>query len=538
MNEMVNKRPLDSHSESRILIIDDEPANVRLLERLLAEVGLLHVTSTTDPREAPRLFLEFRPDLVLLDLVMPDVDGFTVLSQIGELIQAEDYLPILVLTADVTSRAKQKALVSGASDFLTKPFDLTEVTLRIFNLLRTRNLHLQVQKQNDALEETVAERTLALREALTELATKQRHTVQQQRLQALGLLASGVVHDFGNSLNIILGFTEFVLQTLQSSGEHLELVGPLQTAMTAGLDGAKIVSRLREFHRPSAEVETAQPIDLNVLVEQAVSLTEPRRKRQEKECHFPIRVQTQLGDLPPSTGDPTELRQLLTNSIFNAFDAMPGGGTITLRTCETEKGILLQVSDTGIGMSEEVRERCFEPFFTTKGEDGTGLGLAVVYGIIERHGGTIEVESEAGRGTTFNVLLPCREASFLDLRAMQPPQSLNVLIVDEQPMHSDLLVQYLEQDLHTVVRVESAPKALAKAAEEGFDLVIVNRVIAAMTGEEFVEALKPIRPNLRTIVFHGFSAENRAEQYREEKEGLSTPTTITELRQIIRRAME
>jgi len=156
-------------TSSRILIIDDEPANTKLLERLLDEAGYANYRSTTDPRHALPLYEEFKPDLILLDLLMPHLDGYAVMRQICARMPAEAYLPILVLTADVTPRAKQKALSAGARDFLTKPFDLTEVLLRIRNLLETRHLHVQLSAHNAELEEKVRNRTRDLEEAQYEI---------------------------------------------------------------------------------------------------------------------------------------------------------------------------------------------------------------------------------------------------------------------------------------------------------------------------------------------------------------------------------
>lgn len=524
-----------SYSESRILIVDDEASNVQLLQRLLEDVGLSNVQITLDPREAEGLFTRFNPDLVLLDWVMPYMDGLAVLSQLRALMEPEDYLPVLVLTADVTPRAKQNALASGATDFLSKPFDLTEVALRIVNLLRTRNLHLEVLKQKGALEKTVEERTAVLREALKELAATQQRTVQQERLQALGLMASGVVHDFNNSLNLILGFTEFVLQEWESSGDQPDLNAALQNVMAAALDATKIVSRLREFHRPAGATETNEAVDVNLLVQQAVTLTEPK---WNKAAGVPIRVQTELGEIPALWGDPAELREVLTNLIFNAVEAMPQGGTITLRTSADNNGVLLQVSDTGIGMTDEVRERCFEPFFTTKGDAGTGLGLAVVYGIIERHGGKLEVTSTPEKGTSFNVLLARIEgSSHFTIKSARSSRSLKVLIVDTQPTVCALLTQYLEQDLHAVTYASSRPEALEKVRQENFDLVIADEH-TAVNRDELVAALRFVAPNVRTIMLKGFSGEEGAEQSVGTNEMLGKPTTITELRNMIRRTMQ
>ena len=157
---------------SRILIVDDQEANVMLLERLLQMSGYTNFISTTDPRQVLPLFGKFQPDLILLDLMMPHLDGYAVMQQIGPRIAEGTYLPILVLTAEMNAEAKQKALTVGAKDFLTKPLDAVEVILRIRNLLETRYLHLRMQEQNELLEERVREKTRELEEARIEILQK------------------------------------------------------------------------------------------------------------------------------------------------------------------------------------------------------------------------------------------------------------------------------------------------------------------------------------------------------------------------------
>src|SRR5271165_416739 len=153
----------------RILVVDDEPANVHLLDRFLKEAGFNNIRTTSDSREALRIYREQQPDIVLLDLLMPFLDGFAVMKQLREEMEPGTYVPILVLTADITNQTKQRALSSGAKDFLTKPLDLSEVLLRIRNLLQTRLLHLQVCAQNEQLELKVRERTRELEESKVEI---------------------------------------------------------------------------------------------------------------------------------------------------------------------------------------------------------------------------------------------------------------------------------------------------------------------------------------------------------------------------------
>ncbi|MBI1800945.1 MAG: response regulator [Chloroflexi bacterium] len=161
----------DTLKNARLLIVDDQETNVSLLERLLQRAGYVAVKSTTDPRHVLPLFTEFRPDIILLDLNMPHLDGFAVMRQLLPRIEGT-YLPILVLTADSTTETKQKALAAGAKDFLTKPFDTTEVRLRIRNLLETRFLYLEIQNQNQMLEQKVQERTHDLEEARIEILNR------------------------------------------------------------------------------------------------------------------------------------------------------------------------------------------------------------------------------------------------------------------------------------------------------------------------------------------------------------------------------
>jgi putative two-component system response regulator len=155
--------------QARILLVDDEMANLRYLERALQRAGFTHIRQTQDPRQVLPLYQQEQPDLIILDLMMPYLDGFAVMAQVRELVPAEGYLPILVLTADATTETKQRALASGATDFLTKPFDPMEVTLRTQNLVRTRLLYKQLESQHQILEARVREQTLALAQVRVEI---------------------------------------------------------------------------------------------------------------------------------------------------------------------------------------------------------------------------------------------------------------------------------------------------------------------------------------------------------------------------------
>src|SRR2546423_3742572 len=201
-----------SLKEARILIVDDQVANTALLENILGRIGYTNLHSLTDPREVAANVSADPPDIVILDIMMPHLDGFQVMGQLAELTASEVYMPILVLTADTTPVTKRRALAAGATDLLHKPFDVSEIFMRIRNLLQARFLHLEIQTQNRHLEEKVAERTGELAATLEQLKQTQRQMLQQERLRAFGEMAGGVVHDFNNTLMSVIGYSELILK--------------------------------------------------------------------------------------------------------------------------------------------------------------------------------------------------------------------------------------------------------------------------------------------------------------------------------------
>jgi signal transduction histidine kinase len=500
--------PKDYLTEAKILIVDDEPSNVRLLERILEISGCTNVCGITDSRQTLPIYFDFAPDIVLLDLNMPHFDGFAIMQQLRSAASAEDYLPILVLTADITAETKRRALAGGAKDFVIKPLDHTEVVLRIRNLLETRFLHLGMQRQNALLEDQVRERTARLEEALHELRSTQEQVVKQERLRALGMMAGGIAHDFNNALTMMLGYGELLLPWLQEHGSPREQAY-LNHIVSAAQDATHVVSRLRDFYRPAENNEIRNPVDLNEIAAQAVSLTAPKWRGRSLAEGVQIEVQTDLRDIPFVAANAAELREVLTNLIFNAVDAMPVGGLVTIGTMPLHEGVALTVTDTGIGMTESERERCLEPFFTTKGERGTGLGLSVVYGIIQRHGGTIEIVSEKGVGTTFAIHLPETTAETKPAVPITQrlDRTLRVLIVDDQEIICELIAEHLGSDGHTTTSAANGHEALELFRTGCFDLVITDQSMPMMSGVQLGSAIKALSPETPVVLLTGFGDE-------------------------------
>jgi signal transduction histidine kinase len=503
----------EGNRNARILIIDDDESSVSALTRVLTQTGYKNCTAITDSDLAAKQFVDLNPDLLLLDLHMQPVSGMEILNRINVLMAPKDRPPVLVLTADTTTEAKHDALAAGATDFLPKPLDSIEVVLRIENLLTARKLHKQCQEYSQGLEQLVSRRTLELQhqtrdleKVVSELRETQRQIIQQERMRALGTMACGIAHDLNNGLSVILGFGDMLLGDLEKFPHRSNARVHLQQMILAGRDNAKMVERLREFYRPSATREHREAINLNDVIEQAISHTVPKWQCEADARGATISIERDFDEIPLVSGAPDELREVLTNLIFNAVDAMPRGGRLSFRTERCNNDIRLNISDTGTGMTEETLQNCLEPFFTTKGDRGTGLGLAVSYGIIRRHGGSIEIKSKVNKGTTFTINLPVlTEASRPHgVEPGQTMQSLRILVVDDQPAIREIVSAYLAEDQHIVETAVDAREAMEKFRADRFDLVITDRAMPQVSGDDLAASIKEVQPREPVIMLTGF----------------------------------
>jgi CheY-like chemotaxis protein/anti-sigma regulatory factor (Ser/Thr protein kinase) len=276
---------------------------------------------------------------------------------------------------------------------------------------------------------------------------------------------------------------------------------------TAGRDASHVVSRLRDFYRPREESDVFTTVDVNDLLEEVVPLTKPKWHAQALETGREINVELELQRVPLVLGNGAELREILMNLVFNAVDAMPEGGTITLRSQPLADGVRIEVTDTGTGMTEEVRQRCLEPFFSTKGENGTGLGLAMAFGIIRRHDGQFEIETRLGKGTTFLLTLPCHHSTAEEVEEarLTLDRSLRVLVVDDEPHARDVVSQYLQNDGHRVLTANNGNDAMQRVMTENFDLVITDHGMPGMDGLQLANAVRRVDPNQSVILLTGFA---------------------------------
>jgi signal transduction histidine kinase len=492
---------------AKILIADDDVSHVCLLVNFLGRLGYKNLKSVTDSRKIFDEMKEFKPDIILLDLNMPHLSGFDILASLKESYPGDSFIPVLVLTGDGSPQNKRRALAAGATDLIEKPFDPSEFLMRIRNLLRSSFLRMEIQNQNSQLEQIVAARTSELEHALSELKETQRQMVQQERLRAFGEMAGGVVHDFNNVLMAVIGYSDLLLKDPKLIADPVVVREYLEVIHGAGRDASDVVGRLRDFYRPRGKTDVFEEVDLNKVIESAVALTQPKWKDQALAGGRQITMDLDFEKLPRVAANASELREVVTNLIFNAVDSMPKRGVITLRTRRAEAEIMFEISDTGIGMGEEVRTRCMEPFFTTKGEEGSGLGLSMVFGIIKRHEGTLEIESSEGVGTIFRIFLPSHSgaAGVVPGEEHAAGRPLNVLVADDDSVARDIVTKYLLTDSHRVTTFTNGIDAMDGFKASSFDLLIIDHGMPGMNGVELAGLVRQMRNGQPIILLTGFN---------------------------------
>ena len=330
----------------------------------------------------------------------------------------------------------------------------------------------------------------------------QRKLVQGETLRALGELAGGAAHHLNNLRTIVVGRIQLMRRHVQDE----RLARPLEIVERAAKDGAEVVRRLQQFAgmRRTAEPRT---VDLNHIVKDVLEMTRGRWQDSARAHGAEIVVESHLTPLPQIPGDAAALRELPTNLVLNAVDALPRGGRLAIDTSRSGSTAVIVVTDTGLGMPEDVRLRAHEPFFTTKGVRSTGLGLSVAFGIARRHGGELIVQSEIGHGTTVRVILPLPSAAAAPPPAAspRPVHPLRILLVDDEDEVRQALTEMLVSQGHTVVGASSGPDALRILGEDaGIDFVITDLVMPTMTGWELADAVKASRPALPIGVVSGW----------------------------------
>ena len=380
----------------------------------------------------------------------------------------------------------------------------------------------------------------ALQGAYQDLRQTQQTVMQQERLRALGQIASGIAHDINNALSPAALYAESMLVHEPAlTDRSREQLAVIQRAID---EVAQTVQRMRAFYLPRGMEHTLAPVNLNQILMQVIDLTRARWSNIPLERGIVIRVESDLdADLPHILGAENEMRDGFTNLVLNAVDAMPDGGIITLRTRHAPRDhqVVVEVQDTGIGMSETTRSRCLEPFFTTKGERGTGLGLPAVFGMVQRHGGDFEIDSELGRGTTMRMIFPCAPSGMTasEQQLVASPRPLRLLLVDDDPLLLRSLRDALELDEHEVVTADGGQAGIdafahAMKAGERFDAVITDLGMPYVDGRKVAARIRQLSNTIPIIMLTGWGHRLIAtsDQPEHVDRVLSKPPKMAELR--------
>lgn len=414
-------------SKGNVMVVDDTPANLRLLDELLVPLGY-------EVRPFPKGALALKaaegdqPDLILLDINMPEMNGYEVCRHLKENVKLQD-IPVIFLSARGETLDKVEAFSAGGVDYLTKPFQIEELSARIKTHINLHRYQIEIEQKN-----------IELQQILDKLKKTQTQLVQSEKMASLGVLTAGIAHEINNPVNYMQasakGLGKVFKQILDvldkyahidpdKAGAELDKIDQLKKDsdfddLLEGVkelvknisDGAKrtaeIIKGLRTFSRlDEAEKKAA---DIHQSIDSTLAILHHKYKDT-------ITIERQYGDVPQILCYPGKLDQVFMNILVNAIDAIhvkntgSEAGSITIKTGMIEKDgnseVVISISDTGPGIAPEAKDHLFDPFFTTKDVgEGTGLGLAISQGIIDDHGGSIEVNGDTGKGATFTVYLP------------------------------------------------------------------------------------------------------------------------------------
>jgi signal transduction histidine kinase/ActR/RegA family two-component response regulator len=387
----------------------------------------------------------------------------------------------------------------------------------------------------------------SLKRAYDDLQLSQNAVMQQERLRALGQMASGIAHDINNAISPVSLYVEAILS--HETGFSDRARKQLEVIQRAVDDVAHTVSRMGEFYRQRATQTQLLPVDVNAVLGDVLELTRARWSdmAQRRGAVIETRIENH-GETPVVNAIESEIREALINLVLNATDAMPDGGTLTLRTghaLEAGKGVarrvFIEVCDTGLGMDEATRRRCLEPFFTTKGDRGSGLGLAMVYGITQRHGVDIDIRSAPGEGTTFRLVFPLSAPaaqSTGSIRIQKIPTHTKILLVDDDPLLLQSLRETLVNEGHQVQTASGGRAGIdafldAQKSKQPFPVVITDLGMPHVDGRAVAAAISAAAPDTAIIMLTGWG--QRLVAAGDIPPGvsvvLSKPPKIAELRQ-------
>lgn len=492
--------------DARILIIDDQPANIAVLEDLLETQGYTNISATTDPRDALHLFASFEPDIVLLDLMMPYLDGFQVMEQLKPLLGDNQFVPILVLTADATADTKKRALSDGASDFLTKPFDLTEVGLRIKNLLLTAYLTTQLKNQNEILEEKVKERTQELLSSNKQLEIAKNKAETSSKLKTAFM--QNISHEVRTPLNGILGFSSLMIDpdlSVEDKEDFMEMLQEssdrLVKTITDYMDVSLIASESMEV--------SLKPFDIVHLLKRIEQMYAKKalKKNLGLSLHLPKDCSTfQLNC------DEELLGKILLQIIDNAIK-FTHEGSIEFGFSQTGDDVKFFIKDTGIGIEKDAMEHIFESFVqedvsNTRGHEGSGLGLTIAKGITQLLGGVLHLESEKNKGSQFTIQIPLLQPDKAIEKAEGntiATKDIGLLIAEDDSGNMFYISHLLKNKFKKLYQAVNGHEAVKFARENpDIQLILMDLKMPELDGYKATVAIKQMNPSIKVLAITAY----------------------------------
>jgi two-component system, sensor histidine kinase and response regulator len=495
-------------NNANILIVDDQEANIAILTGFLALQGFKNLKSTTDPRDIIDLLTNFKPDIILLDLSMPYMTGFEVMEQLKLHIPQDTYLPILVLTADISTQSKQKALAVGANDFLSKPFDLIEVGLRIKNLLFTGYIQQQLKNKNQILEDKVQERTFELERMNRELLVALKKTETSDRLKTAFI--QNISHEIRTPLNGIMGFGSLLAEMDTTDEERQSYVDVLQSSsnrlmktVTDYMDISLIMSDNLDVHNKHFDVIK----QLNKIKDKYQTVFDL------KQISFRLYV-PENQEVFMLYSDQELFHKIFSHLLNNAIK-FTREGTITFGYTIQSNTVEFFVKDTGIGIEKKAQKLIFESFIqenfsNTREHEGSGLGLTIATKMIELTGGSIRLQSVKGEGSIFSFNIPnnikqedliINDTDYFDEAMMNLMRGLKILIVEDDIVSAVYYEEIIKKNFKNVILVTTGEDALiACRSNPDIFLILLDIRLPKMDGFEVIKQLRQFNKEVIIVV--------------------------------------
>ncbi|MEM6599899.1 MAG: response regulator [Verrucomicrobiota bacterium] len=496
-----------------VLVIEDIAIDAKIVSRLIDCIDLDYQVKgrATSLSEAEQLLEEGCYELILLDLGLPDSAGTQSVARLRKKIRGSNTI-LIVLTGDNSEEVGQSALELGAHDYLIKG------TLTIDMLKRS----ILYANKRMIKERELVESNAELNEAMQKLKGAQDRLVQKERLEAVGQMASGIAHDFNNALAAIQANVELLLDSQKLKLSEEDTGKMLKNVLMMTSDASEVAKRLSRFSDDKKSDDSHIPIDINESIQEVFQVTRPRWKDQSLAEGRKISVTLNLDPAARILGSKSEIREMITNLLFNATDAIHRSGTINVSTTVKNDRVILEVSDDGIGMTAREAQKCFEPFFSTKKMSsdmtgGCGLGLSSVYGIVERHKAEISVRSKIDLGTVFRIDFPltakelCADSwSSDDARSeVARGRPIRVLLVEDEKKIRTAMQIYLNAVGMNFDFAGDGVEGITKFAKEKYDVVITDFSMPKMNGEKFIGCIRKYSQKIPIIMMTGYLDESK-----------------------------